>query len=409
MPTTRPTLAAPGARPNHPTARHRARYLPLFLALALLLAPACAGPARAQAAGAPDAAEVDRATRAAVAEVAKAQERADRWAEEKPGLEAEARELKAREAWLEFQVRRHEGYVAERRRRVAELERRKAEAARLGQELEPLLEAVLARLEAFVAADLPFLAQERRARLAFLRESLDDCRLGLGEKLRRVLEALQVEADYGRGVEAGTVELPLNSATAKGGAVATDGAIPTDGAASAGEARGAAAANAATGPTVRVATYRLGRLGYFYLAADPDAGVGAAGRWDPAARAWRRLDGDAGTDLARTLRQAIDMAERRRAADFLEFPLPGPGPGPEDAPAPPQSGPIESGPAISGLTESRPTESRVTESGPTDSGPTGPQAAAGPPPSGPTTAASGAHGNGAASAATTATAKGAAQ
>jgi hypothetical protein len=247
----------------------------LFMMGVVCLAACATASVRAE----PSPAEVDRRVQQAIQEVREAQAEADRWAEKREAMRAEIRELKARKAWLDFQARKHEAYAATQKRRVAELERRKQEAQRIRVELEPFLEEVLARLESFVDADLPFLKQERRRRLGFLRRSLDDPRLGLGEKLRRVLEALQVEAGYGRDTEVVQRTLQLD------------------------------------GEPVRVSVFRLGRLGLYYVGPDGSR----AGMYDPSADAWRPLP----ERFAKPLSSAMDMARRRRAADFLDLPIPG--------------------------------------------------------------------------------------
>jgi hypothetical protein len=221
-----------------------------------------------------------RAERAVAAE-AGAQAEAEGLALARDEASAEIRDLKMQDAWLDFQMIKYRRYLERQEAAIAELERRREEARRIAMELEPYLETVVDELEAHVARDLPFLPGERAGRIAFLRESLDDYHLDLGEKLRRVLEALQVEMEYGRTVETGSREIDLG------------------------------------GAPVRVATLRLGRTALYYLTED---GSGA-GMWDRAAGGWHALGGG----HARTLALARDMAERRRAVELLPLPLPLPG------------------------------------------------------------------------------------
>ena len=209
-----------------------------------------------------------------------AQQAARDWADQREDASAEIRDMKLLEAWLDFQVIKYQRYIDKQTEVIAELERRKEEAKRIAMELEPFLETVVDELEQHVARDLPFLPEERAQRIAFLRESLDDYHLDLNEKLRRVLEALQVEMEYGRTVETGSRDIELD------------------------------------GATTRVTTFRLGRTALFYLTEDGSA----AGMWDREAGTWRAID----TDFARTLMLARDMASRKRAVELLPLPLPGP-------------------------------------------------------------------------------------
>ncbi|GKT29958.1 Uncharacterised conserved protein UCP028069 like protein, partial [Aduncisulcus paluster] len=121
---------------------------------------------------------------------ANAQQQYQDWADLKDQESDSIREMKATEAWLEFQNRKYDRYVKKQEGVIAELKRRKEEAKRIKMELEPFLETVVDQLELFVKSDLPFLNDERTRRIQFLRDSLDDYHLQLSEKLRRVFEAL---------------------------------------------------------------------------------------------------------------------------------------------------------------------------------------------------------------------------
>ena len=49
---------------------------------------------------------------------------------------------------------------------------------------------------------MPFLLEERRKRIAGLRDIMNRADVSLSEKYRRVVEAYQIEMDYGRTIEA---------------------------------------------------------------------------------------------------------------------------------------------------------------------------------------------------------------
>lgn len=78
-----------------------------------------------------------------------------------------------------------------------------ATAAAMG----PLLEKMFTSLEEFVAGDLPFLKAERAARIDTLGMLMAE-EGAIAEKFRRLLEAYQIEIEYGRTMEAypGTLE-----------------------------------------------------------------------------------------------------------------------------------------------------------------------------------------------------------
>ncbi len=72
------------------------------------------------------------------------------------------------------------------------------------RQITPLMLRMIEGLEQFVSLDVPFLEQERSQRVAHLRKLMDRADVASSEKFRRVLEAYQVEVDYGRTIEAYT-------------------------------------------------------------------------------------------------------------------------------------------------------------------------------------------------------------
>ncbi|MBU2970154.1 DUF3450 domain-containing protein [Pseudoalteromonas sp. C2R02] len=72
------------------------------------------------------------------------------------------------------------------------------------RQITPLMLRMIAGLEQFIALDIPFLTQERTERISKLKTMMDKADVASSEKFRRVLEAYQVEVDYGRTIEAYT-------------------------------------------------------------------------------------------------------------------------------------------------------------------------------------------------------------
>ena len=66
----------------------------------------------------------------------------------------------------------------------------------------PLMNHMLSSLQQFIALDLPFLQKERQTRLVNLQTLLARADVTVSEKYRRILEAYQIEIDYGRTLEA---------------------------------------------------------------------------------------------------------------------------------------------------------------------------------------------------------------
>ena len=145
------------------------------------------------------------------------------------------------------------------------------------QAVAPQMGRMIEVLEEFIAADLPFLPDERADRLASLQDMQARADVSLAEKYRRILEAYQIESDYGRTLEAWRGELPVE------------------------------------GGSRSVEFLRLGRTMLYYQTLDAHQ----SGWWNPKTRAWEILDGSA----RRPITQAIAIARQQQAPTWLELPI----------------------------------------------------------------------------------------
>ena len=92
--------------------------------------------------------------------------------------------------------------VDSQRQDIASIERQLAEVETTAREVMPLTEQMLTTLKQFVDLDVPFLIEERRNRIAKLEKEMDRADVTLSEKFRRVVEAYQIEMEYGRTIDA---------------------------------------------------------------------------------------------------------------------------------------------------------------------------------------------------------------
>lgn len=173
---------------------------------------------------------------------------------------------------LEAQVRSQEENIADMNRQLAELDT-------TNREVFPLMERMVSTLERFVELDVPFLPEERRRRVANLESLLSQSEVTPSEKYRRILEAYQIELDYGRTLDAyeGTVE--------------EDGKDKT------------------------VQFVRIGRVALVYQTADGKQ----TGYWDTNRRAWVT-----DPEIAHDVREALRVAKKLGAPDLLMVPVPAP-------------------------------------------------------------------------------------
>ena len=76
------------------------------------------------------------------------------------------------------------------------------EVSVIERQITPLMMNMIDGLAQFVTLDVPFLPEERNQRVTDLRAMMDRADVAPSEKFRRVMEAFQVEMDYGRTLEA---------------------------------------------------------------------------------------------------------------------------------------------------------------------------------------------------------------
>lgn len=148
------------------------------------------------------------------------------------------------------------------------------------REIVPLLVRMFERLDQFVALDVPFLPEERQTRLTRLQGTLDDADATVAEKYRAVMEAYQIEANYGRTIEAyrGTIAVNDEEQT--------------------------------------VDLLRIGRLALVYRSLDGEE----VGQWNHEARLWEPISGQ----YLRAIDRGLEVAEKRAVPQLLELPIPAP-------------------------------------------------------------------------------------
>lgn len=162
---------------------------------------------------------------------------------------------------------------AERDRLSAEL----TEIEVVRQAIVPLMLEMVDVLDQFVGLDVPMLPDERNARLAELRANLTRSDVNLAERYRRIIEAYQIEAEYGSSIEA------------------YEGNVEVD------------------GEQLTVDFLRIGRVALYYLSLDRARG----GIWDPRDGAWQPLTE---AELDR-LDYGVRVARRQAPPNLLELPI----------------------------------------------------------------------------------------
>lgn len=210
---------------------------------------------------------------------AKSQEKVETLDDQRADMFDEYRRLLRQSESIEGYNRHLEELVSAQVDELEALDGHQAEIEQTQREILPLMQRMMDTLEQFVGLDLPFLEDERRQRLERLRTMMGDPGIGVAEKFRRLLEAYQIESEYGHTIEAYRGPLP--------GAGAED-------------------------PMV-VDFLRFGRVGLYYLAPDRRSG----GAWDRSSGTWRPLD----EQQNRRLLTALRVARKTMAPALLELPM----------------------------------------------------------------------------------------
>ena len=140
------------------------------------------------------------------------------------------------------------------------------------RQIPPLAQRMLESLENFINLDTPFRIEERQNRIDLVRASLAKPKVTASEHVRQVLEAYNIEAEYGRKIDSyeATVE----------------------------------------GKVVNILV--VGRIGMFYQTKDETE----TGVWNNDSQSWEIIDG-----YRRPVRDGIRMAKKLAPTDMLTIPV----------------------------------------------------------------------------------------
>lgn len=169
--------------------------------------------------------------------------------------------------------------VTSQEEEIASIERQLIEIETTNREVQPLMQQMVDTLARFVELDVPFLLEERTGRVNGLKEMMARADITISEKYRRILEAYQIELEYGRTLDA------------------YEGRLGTG----------------ADARTVEFA--RLGRVSLMYRTIDGSE----TGYWDANQKTWVVDE-----SYREAVEEAIRVARRDGAPDLLTVPVPAP-------------------------------------------------------------------------------------
>jgi hypothetical protein len=149
----------------------------------------------------------------------------------------------------------------------------------INRQIFPMMERMIDGLEQSVSLDVPFLMEERTNRVSDLKDIMERSDVSVAEKFRKVMEAFQIENDYGTSSEWYTQSLTLDDATRSYNIL------------------------------------RIGRIGLYFQSDDAKI----TGRWDNTARQWVMDDSARGE-----IRKGLRMARQLIAPELIIIPVAAP-------------------------------------------------------------------------------------
>jgi hypothetical protein len=170
--------------------------------------------------------------------------------------------------------------VASQEAELASLDHQIANVTVIGREMTPLMLRMVEGLDQFIQLDVPMLSKERSERIAGLRGLMDRADVEDSEKYRRIMEAYQIENEYGRTIEVYQDTLEMD-----------------------GEER-------------TLDFLRIGRISLLYQTLDGEE----VGAWDQSARKWIKL----GSEYRDSIRKGVRIARKQLAPDMIRVPVSAP-------------------------------------------------------------------------------------
>jgi chromosome segregation ATPase len=173
-----------------------------------------------------------------------------------------------------------EKHVSKQKKSLASLQKQLENLEITQRDFVPFMLRMVDTLEKFVALDLPFLTNDRNARVNLIKEMMDRPDITLPDKYRRIMEAYQIEMEYGRTIEAYNDMVSINDQT----------------------------------QTVDI--LRVGRLVLVYLTLDGKT----SGIWDKEKKTWQPLS----AEYNRSIAQGLKIAQRQSPPELFKLPIPAP-------------------------------------------------------------------------------------
>ena len=176
-----------------------------------------------------------------------------------------------------------ERLIVDQEAQITDIRKQLDQFALIERGIVPLMLDSIDTLDKFIDLDVPFLLEERKARVARLRTIMDLSDVTVSEKYRQIMDAYQIETTYGRDIEAYTGLLEID-----------------------GESR-------------QVDFLRIGRTSLTYQTPDQEE----TGFWNKQTGQWEKLP----NKYQNYVTQGLRVARKQVTPNILELPIEAPGEG----------------------------------------------------------------------------------
>jgi hypothetical protein len=254
---------------------HFSKRLAVFFVSTLLM---LSGISTVSAAGVEDSLDIVATTNS---DATASQRKIDALAGQTKTLLEEYRRLEDGAAYQKSYTQELEDLDQTQRAQIEDLQRQISQALVTRQRIVPLMRSMAESLERFVVLDLPFQQEERINAVLQLKQRLNQTELSVSAKFRLLLEAYQLEQDYGNKVEAWRGPLQRE------------------------------------GEELSVEYLRVGRVALYFQSLDG----ASSGYWSAQQKRWVDLDAEYNRDIT----QALRVAKSQVAPQLLQLPLIAPG------------------------------------------------------------------------------------
>lgn len=173
--------------------------------------------------------------------------------------------------------RQLERQVANQEAEIARITENMDRISDIQRQVVPLMDRMVITLEGLIDNDMPFHMAERRNRLEHLRDVLDDHNVAVSEKFAAVLNAYQIENDFGRSMTAYSDEVEVD------------------------------------GTHRNVEVLQVGRVALLYQTTDGEE----TGFYNKQERSWQKLD----DSFQAAVRTGLRMAKKQVGQNLLPVPI----------------------------------------------------------------------------------------